>query len=1035
MFENEAYRLVYNTLKALEHDDSRSKKLYLDTDIVALINKMESHPLALVQACAFIRATEKRSIVAYLNDYRTYKRATLNTKPPLMHFSSIDSTAEGTHPAVYAPECVWIAFDKIIIHIKEIRPKAAKLLQLIGFLAPTAINRKFLLFLCINKDEISSEDELQAQEALDVLIGFNFLRKEPTGYMLPYVFQDVIRTMHAETWVSAMTHLYINAARTYQLLVKTEDEHEGQDYKTLLSHFRYIESKFSEILKKITESDKAFTISYARFLSAYGSLLSYFSDYHNALGFLARALSMLLEYDEACTKPIIASTYETLGKAHFYTDNYAKARELFVKARELQLLLYGNRSIEYITSCRWYANTYNREDAPNEEKELALRLYKIALALLTSREQLNAIEQKEKASLLNSLAIAYERLDQYDLAVKAYKESLAFYPEKSLGMIKPLTNLGDCYCRQGQYEAAETALIKVLDIQKKYHPMGHIDIVITLSNLGKLYSETHDYLNMAKYMQEALKMAGLFWSVDDIPYLEQICQWGITLERLGDYTQAEMFLKNAQSTFLDSVKKRGESNIVFETFLVTSLGELYFYQEKYKEAQDSLETALIIKLAKKDIFKPIDLITEYTLLARLYAQDPKMHEKAIAFMKEVIELKTKHYKSEEHLQVVTSQIDLALVQRDMKNYSAALRLFETFFLKLTKIYKQKNLYMALSYYEYAVLLKEMGKYKDALSMTLLSIEQLAYFGHEPYYQKAKKLLDTLYEATQKSPTKNHLLNKNLVGPLLKIFAYTNSKDSPIDKDELETAFRPDTKNAGEVASAALTATTFKPQTNSDEETLIDLATLQSQRSINKAQVAGEEKKCRIIPAKPDGNCGFEATSLILRLSGNAALADAINRNSFIERVVSLHNGSDSELNILIAAMLERDRVATIDEWQEKFKGTTYWAHAEHFKVMSRIYNLQFEFYHLHTTVFRSYQHIYPMINTCADTTPTIIRLVYLPTKEQTGRDASLKHFDGLMIDPTLAQIEEIDKKMNETIISLGDKKRLYLLSKDFFPRG
>ena len=63
--------------------------------------------------------------------------------------------------------------------------------------------------------------------------------------------------------------------------------------------------------------------------------------------------------------------------------------------------------------------------------------------------------------------------------------------------------------------------------------------------------------------------------------------------------------------------------------------------------------------------------------------------------------------------------------------------------------------------------------------------------------------------------------------------------------------------------------------------IIDRVALQTQREIKKIYI-DIERNCRVVPATPNGSCGFHSISETLRVLGYLELASQISRNAFIK---------------------------------------------------------------------------------------------------------------------------------------------------------
>ncbi|MEI6065348.1 MAG: tetratricopeptide repeat protein, partial [Pseudanabaena sp. ELA748] len=101
------------------------------------------------------------------------------------------------------------------------------------------------------------------------------------------------------------------------------------------------------------------------------------------------------------------------------------------------------------------------------------------------------------ASLYNSLGDAYKENIQYNQAEFAYRKALDLY-EQQLGSDHPhvasiLNNLGSLYRSQGRYSEAEPLYVRSLEIWERQLGADHRDVANSLNNLASLYESQGKY--------------------------------------------------------------------------------------------------------------------------------------------------------------------------------------------------------------------------------------------------------------------------------------------------------------------------------------------------------------------------------------------------------------------------------------------------------------------------------------------------------------------------------------------------------------
>ena len=112
--------------------------------------------------------------------------------------------------------------------------------------------------------------------------------------------------------------------------------------------------------------------------------------------------------------------------------------------------------------------------------------------LLKLQEQLLGTESAEVAYVLNSMAISYRGLNQYELAVSYYQRAIAIR-QKILGQNDPetlrsLSNLGFLHYKQGNNEKAEQITKEVLALREQTIGPNELGTSTSLNILGLVYT-------------------------------------------------------------------------------------------------------------------------------------------------------------------------------------------------------------------------------------------------------------------------------------------------------------------------------------------------------------------------------------------------------------------------------------------------------------------------------------------------------------------------------------------------------------------
>jgi hypothetical protein len=213
----------------------------------------------------------------------------------------------------------------------------------------------------------------------------------------------------------------------------------------------------------------------------------------------------------------------------------------------------------------------------------------------------------------------------------------------------------------------------------------------------------------------------------------------------------------------------------------------------------------------------------------------------------------------------------------------------------------------------------------------------------------------------------------------------------------------------------------------------DQIALASLRNIADVQLLGGRKaKCRVVPATPDGNCGFEAISRCLVLAGQPGIASEITREKFIALVIRLQKNSRATSQI--QEILKCALVPDVYSWASSFAVTSKKNQLaeEHFKLLSYHYDLKFHIYYLPPETSDCFapklldQTMYEG-KTEDKAIPIHIAHVVGGVSDQTKR---LNHFEGLVISPTNEQEKIINGWMleaDETFVPPKFQKQQFVL--------
>ena len=301
-----------------------------------------------------------------------------------------------------------------------------------------------------------------------------------------------------------------------------------------------------------------------------------------SLAFLepGNALSAIEKLEHAGTQELsINALYELyLVKAHTYLQlsNFHEATKCINICLEHALLnelpSLQLQALNYKSQIEFFQNKYEQVIRTSSE------------ALLLGRELEN---YKEQASAYNSIGIAYGTLYAYEQSLEALLAGLALSEHLDDALLNKLNNnASNVYYYLGHYDHALKTLqtaVSYVDIEK--NPRTHI---LSTSNFGKIHAKLENIDEATNYLEKARNLAeNESTHVDLLPNVyHDLAEFYIQEHH---YDEASNILDKA----LRLVQK--DKNISDEISLKVSKANCYIGSQKYNEAIDILNSALLLK--------------------------------------------------------------------------------------------------------------------------------------------------------------------------------------------------------------------------------------------------------------------------------------------------------------------------------------------------------------------------------------------------------------------------------------------------------
>jgi tetratricopeptide (TPR) repeat protein/transcriptional regulator with XRE-family HTH domain len=484
MEPDEGSLFLLRRIGILEPQDALQKAPSAERDCVRkLVQAMVGLPLALDQAGAYIEETGI-SISGYLDLYQVHRSELLKRR------SALPSEYPHTVATVWS-----LSFQKV----EQADPAAAELLHLCAFLDPDAIPEEMIAggiqALSPLLGSITS-DQLRVNEAIEVLLRFSLVRRNPRMRMLTIhrlvqaVIQDTMNKETQRTWaeraIRTVHHTFPNqvGASTRQWCQRCLPH--VQVCATLMDQYR----------------------------------LSFAEEAH-----LFNQAGYFLKEQALCTE----------------------AEPLYQRALAIREQVLGPEHLDTAQSLYNLARLYYDEGRYAEGE----RLYRRALKI---REKELGPEHLDTAQCLNSLALLYWAWGKDSEAEPLYQQALPIR-EKQLGPEHPdtahcLNNLALLYVSQGKYAEGERLHRRVLAIREKVLGPDHPDTAQSLQNVAGLYYAEGDqskYAEAERLYQRSLTIREQVLGPEHLQTAKSLNNLALLYEIQGKYSEAESFYHRAMA--------------------------------------------------------------------------------------------------------------------------------------------------------------------------------------------------------------------------------------------------------------------------------------------------------------------------------------------------------------------------------------------------------------------------------------------------------------------------------------------------------
>jgi tetratricopeptide (TPR) repeat protein len=363
---------------------------------------------------------------------------------------------------------------------------------------------------------------------------------------------------------------------------------------------------------------------------------------------------------------------------------------------------------------------------------------------LRIRQKILGKEDPDTAASLNDLGALYLAMGDYPRAKPLFEQALRIR-QKVLGKENPdtavtLNNLGALYQAQGDFAAAEPFLVEALRVIQKVLGKENPYTATALNNLASLYVYMEKYAKAEPLLVEALRIRKKFLGDEHPNTAASLNDLAGLYKAIGDYAKAEpLFLQALQ------IRKKvlGEEHPDTASSL-HNLAQLYKAEGDYAKAEPLYQQALQIR---EKVLGPEHPKTALSLddLGELYVAMGE-YTKAEPLLQQALQI-TQKVLGKEHPDTVTTLNHLAQLYLAMSDYVKAEPLLQQALQIAQKVLGKEHPDTASRINDLGELYAEMGEYARAepLLLQALRIRQKVFGDQDPITGSSVTSLALLYQ--------------------------------------------------------------------------------------------------------------------------------------------------------------------------------------------------------------------------------------------------------------------------------------------------
>lgn len=245
----------------------------------------------------------------------------------------------------------------------------------------------------------------------------------------------------------------------------------------------------------------------------------------------------------------------------------------------------------------------------------------------------------QTAMWLNQLGLLYSLIGDYDQAEQAYLRSLNIKEKakkpNNLAVAVTLLHLGDLYVTRGEFARAEPLLQRSRAIRERVLGPEHPDVALTLAAQGRLKMFLGDYASAETLERQALRMSEKAYGPDHWRVAACLDHLGEVRRHAGDLAGAEASFERALS--IREKTPRPDHPVLAKN--LSNLGMIHVTMGKYAQAESFYKRALDVYANSVGTQHPAaaqtmsNLAALYTTLGN-YQRSEQLQRQALAILEQ-----------------------------------------------------------------------------------------------------------------------------------------------------------------------------------------------------------------------------------------------------------------------------------------------------------------------------------------------------------------------------------------------------------------